>query len=397
MTELLHMSIGWSTQSDAAHAGRLAAEQALEQLAPHRPVLSFVFGSSWFSQASLLHSVWTTLGGIPIIGGSTAGEIGPEGVLSHSCVVILLAAQGLSWSLGIGEEIPAHPRAAGQHAARMALQEFRGTTRAAFLMFGDGLTENFTEVTRGLQEILGINALIVGGLSGDDLKRSQTYQYYNERVLDHAVVGLLLGGDIKVGVGLEHGFAPISKPRQITRAVGSLLYELDGQPAAATYEEYFGTDLISWIRTEGHDRPGMAYPLGVKSDSSDRWILRTILSYKPDGSLLCSGEVQAGSWVQVMIANRELLLDAAKQATQHAIQSLDHVAGLLLFDSVSRRLLLGHQYAATELASIRHLVGSATVIGGCYTYGEQGPIGSHAVSGRTGLNTGSLLVVALGR
>ena len=103
-----------------------------------------------------------------------------------------------------------------------------------------------------------------------------------------------------------------------------------------------------------------------------------------------------GSWLQLMIGSRELALDAARQAAQQAIRSLNRVAGVLVFNSAARRTLLGPQYAAEEIACIREAVGASVPLAGCYTYGEQGPFGTASVSGRTATQTGSVLVVALG-
>lgn len=97
-----------------------------------------------------------------------------------------------------------------------------------------------------------------------------------------------------------------------------------------------------------------------------------------------------------MIGSKQLALDAAHRAAQQAIQPLNRVALTLVFDSVVRRKLLGPQHAALEVARIRQTVGLSTPLAGCYTYGEQGPLGNAAVYGRTAVQTGSVLVIALG-
>ena len=396
MSETIVSAVGWSTQVDAARAGSEAANMAQTRLSFRGPQLAIVFGSSWFDQSALLHGIRSVLRQIPLIGGSTAGEIVPEGPISHGCVVLLIGSTALTWSVGCGENADRAPHEAGQKAAFGATKEFRGVQRLGCLVVGDGLVPGFADVVRGIQEVLGTSSLIVGGLAGDDLRFAQTYQYCNSRAMSRGVAAVLFGGAGKIGVGSQHGFAPISKPRHITRARANVLLELDHQPAASVYEEYFGAELVQRMRHEGLSRQGIAYPLGIQCETNHRWLLRNVVSVGADGSLACNGEILEGSWLQLMLGNHELAVEAARTAAQEAIQPLNHIAAVLVFDSAARRRLLGLEHAAMEIAGIRQVIGSAVPIAGCYTYGEYSSVGHEATVGRTAIQTSSVLVVALG-
>lgn len=396
MPETITATVGWSGKSDAAVAGQAAAEMALERLSSKTIKLAIVFGSSWFDQAQMLSGIRGVIGDIPLIGESTAGEILPHGASSHHCIVVLIASETLACSIGFSEQVDQHPREAGQKAAQAALRDFPGTQRIGFLLFGDGLITTYGDVVRGLQESLGTSSLIVGAMAGDDLRFERTYQYFRGQALNQSVVGVLLGRPAKIGVGSEHGFAPISKPRRITRAKANLLFELDQQPASAVYEEYFGAELVQRMHGERMSRQGIAYPLGIQYGSTNQWLLRNVIGFGRDGSLACSGEVPEGSWLQLMMGSRELAVDAAYRAAQQAMRALNRVACVLVFDSVVRRTLLGSQLAAAELARIREVVGPSVPLVGCYTYGEQAPFQSATSYEHTATQTGSILVVALG-
>ena len=390
------MTVGWSAQADARRAGTEAAERALAQMAPLRPQVAMVFGSSWFAPDALLEGIRSALGGVPLIGGSTAGEITLEGPRSHSCVIVLVASKTLTCSVGLGEAIDRSPREAGHRAAYAASQELRDQPRLGFLWFGDGLVTNAADVVRGLQEVLGTGTLIVGGMTGDDLRLAHTFQLFNDRVLHHCAVGTLFGGAGRLGIGIEHGFSPISKPRHVTRARANILYELDRKPAASVYEEYFGTEVVRRMQHEGMTRERVAYPLGIQYDTAPGWMLRNVVSFQADGSVACTGDVPEGAWLQLMIGSRALALDAARKAAQQAIQSMNRLAGVLVFDSSARRQLLGPQHAATEIAQIRAIVGASVPLAGCYTYGEQAPLDATAGYARSTTQTGSVLIIALG-
>lgn len=369
---------------------------AREHLQPLGAQLALVFGSSWFDQIQLVRGVRSAVGGSTLIGGSTAGEIVSSGPLTRSCAVLLLSSTTLTWGLGCGKGITADPRKAGQQAAFDAVKDLSTTQRIGCLFFGDGLATSYAEVVRGIQEVLGTSFLIVGGLAGDDLRFSQTFQYFSRQVFSDALVGVVFGGAGKMGVGIQHGFAPISKPRHITRAHANILRELDGQPAASVYEEYFGLDVVARMRREGFTRQASAYPLGIQGAAEDQWLLRNVVSFQEDGSLACSAEMVEGAWLRLMIGSREFALEAARRAAQDALKPLNRAAAVIVFDSVSRRKLLGQQQAAEEIAVLRQVVGPSTPLIGCYTYGEQAPLGSPLLVGRTVVQTGSILVIALG-
>jgi len=389
-----HAAIGWSTGSNGFSAGQAAARATAKRLAGRRPRIALVFGSSWFDQPQLLEGIRSILGPALIVGGSTAGEITPEGPQSHSCVILALAEDTpITVGVSMGTDLARDPRSAGYQAAQQAVRQLGSPQRQAFLFFGDGLFFRYTRVMQGIQEVLGTHFMVVGALAGDDLRLVRTFQYADQARHD-AIAGLLLGG-CQVGVGLEHGFRPISKPRKITRAEANVIYELDGRPASSVYEEYLGPSGVELIRGAGLARLTVAYPLGVQADGADQFLLRNVLSFGANGSLVCTGEMLKGSWVRLMMGSKELALDAAEAAAQTAMRQLSAVEFVLLFSSAVRRRLLGRD-ARLELARVRQVVGSAVPIAGCYTYGEQAPPAADVPYGHPLMQTSSCLVLAVG-
>ena len=110
---------------------------------------------------------------------------------------------------------------------------------------------------------------------------------------------------------------------------------------------------------------------------------------------MCTGEVTEGAWVQLMIGSKELALQAASSAARQAVQHLSNVWCVIVFDSVVRRKLLGRE-AALEVTRIQDAVGATVPVVGCYTYGEQAPLGTPYPYGRVSVQTGACLIVALG-
>jgi hypothetical protein len=391
-----HVSVGSSSAPDASTAGQQAARIAITRLDNRRAGCAIVFGSSWYDQEALLRGAAGVLKNVPMVGGSTAGEITAEGPRSHSCVVLAFAYDDVVVSVGVGPELDVNPRLAGYQAAQQAVRQFQGKPRNGFLFFGDGLVTGYAEALLGIQEVLGTSSLVSGALMGDDLQFTRTHQYANGQLHHHALAGLLFGGACQLGIGMEHGFSPISKPRQISKAKLNILSELDGKPALSVYEEYFGEAATTAAQEGGLTRWLVAYPLGIQQDNGRQFLLRNVMSFGPNGSVVCSGEVQEGSWVQLMIGSKELALEAATAAALAAVRPLRSVRCVLVFDSVLRKRLLG-QDTATEIQRIRQAVGLSVPLAGCYTYAEHAPLGGSAPYGQSSLQTGACLVVAIGQ
>ncbi len=100
--------------------------------------------------------------------------------------------------------------------------------------------------------------------------------------------------------------------------------------------------------------------------------------------------------MQLMISSRSLGQEAARRAAQKAIQTIPKPACVLVFSSFARMKLQGHAAMAAEVAAIRQVVGRETPIAGFYSYAEQASSDDAALQNRVAMQTGSVLVLAIG-
>jgi hypothetical protein len=98
--------------------------------------------------------------------------------------------------------------------------------------------------------------------------------------------------------------------------------------------------------------------------------LRVPLAVAGDGAVTCAAEIPLGARVHIMKTTSESAVDAAKRATEAAIQRLHgHKPGAaLLFDCVATRLRMGDQFGF-EVDSVAAMLDGATFVG-CNTYGQ---------------------------
>jgi hypothetical protein len=108
--------------------------------------------------------------------------------------------------------------------------------------------------------------------------------------------------------------------------------------------------------------------LGIQGPQGYR--LRVPLAVQEDGSVLCAADVPEGSVVHVMKTSNESALQAARAATNAALQALEgnRPGAAIVFDCVATRLRLGRVFE-DELAACARLLEPAGFVG-CNTYGQ---------------------------
>ncbi len=366
--------VGFGEGEDAFVVGRDATLSATTELGED-PTLIIVFSSVEYDQEKMLAGVHSVSQSALVAGCSTAGEITTAGPSSkHGVAVMAIHLSNVSSFVAVGENVSADPRTAGRVVAEDVLRQAGGEIKA-FMMFPDVLQGNGADIVRGTLDALGQHFPVVGGAAGDDFQFKKTYQYANGRVYSNAVVGVGLKGDFKIGVGVKHGWIPIGVPMKVTKAEGSIVHEINGKSAIKIYEDYFGPEYATDLKKEVLGKLAITYPLGVKVEGSNEFLIRDPLSVNEAGSITCAAEIPEGSEVRIMIGNREEAIRAAKLAAESAMEQIGESTpkAIIIFNCIARSKLFG-EYSGEEINAIQEIVGKNVPLIGFYTYGEQAPV-----------------------
>ena len=372
----IKVAVGFGEGDDAYIVGMNAYQDALKSLGESEADVGLLFSSVQYDQEKMLEGMRSVSKNTRIIGASTAGEITTAGPLNkHSVALMLIKSDTMLFYEGIGEHIADNARAAGKAVADAVKVKAQNGLKA-FMMFPDVLAGNGADIVRGVLDSLGEHFPVVGGAAGDDFKFQKTYQYYDGKVHSGAVVGLGLGGDFKIGIGVKHGWIPVGAPLKVTRSEGSVLHELNGKPAISIYEDYFGEAEAHQLRTETLAKLAITYPLGMKVDGSDEMLIRDPLTVDEHGSITCAAEIPTGSEIQLMIGSREEAIKVAREAAGNALAQLDGAPpkAVIIFNCIARNKLFG-EHSKEEIHAIQEVIGKDVPLIGFYTYGEQAPLG----------------------
>lgn len=356
---------GHSTAPDSAKAG---AEAAAAATGGRTPAAVFVFCSVEHDVPALLLAVRAEAGPHAlIVGATTLGELAYDGAGVGGVAVAAMGGSGFTVRAEVGHVRDAGHRSAGVLAAgAMAGVE---SPHSVLVMLCDGLSGNPHEVVRGAYSVLGAAVPLVGGFAGDDRSHRQTLQFCNETIFEDAVIGVAVGSDAPIGIGVAHGWQRTDPPMVVTRSDGVRIFELDDEPAL---------DVL--LRRQGNAHA----TLGLSRRSGED--LRVIHAWDDrDRSVWGIADIPQGTLCWLMEGGPPEMVDGARQSCAEALDGLDGKTplGVLAFDCGGRRGRLGADGVPEEMAAMRSVLGS-TPYAGFYGLGEiarvRGASGTHALS-----------------
>ena len=240
------------------------------------------------------------------------------------------------------------------------------------LVFSDGLNVNGTDLVDGMSQALPKGVTVTGGLAGDGPNFKKTYIINRTDLLGEGQIKAigLYGDNIKVGFGSRGGWDSFGVDRTVTKSKGNVLYEIDGEPALDLYKSFLGD------KAKELPSSGLLFPLSMRDREDVEPVVRTILGIsEEDKSLTFAGDIPEGSFVRLMKANSDRLINGAEEAAEITIKdkNTNQIELALLVSCVGRKLVL-KQLVEEEVEVVSDVLGKPT-IAGFYSYGELAPFG----------------------
>lgn len=380
------MGVGRSAHADPYVAGTTAARDALAERAAS---LLVVFASDSYDLEAVLAGINDASGDAPLIGCSTAGEIATSGPGDAGVVVTALGGPGFRVATAAARDASSDLRSAGSRVAGCIDHNDRQPHQVLMLLT-DGLAGDQQEIMRGIYEVTGASVPLVGGCAGDDLRMKSTRQLHGRSVMTDAVVAAALGSDAPLGIGVRHGWTAVGEPMIVTKSDGNVVHSIDNRPALDVYLERLSAPPEVHHDAAAFTRFAMTHPLGLRKRSAEPQVRFIGEADFETRSLVCIAEVPRGGLVWLMEGDHDSVLAATDAACADAMESIDQPLGLVAFDCIARRGVLGDQGVKAEVDRIASHAGGAPVAG-FYTYGEIA-----RTKGVTGFHNQTLVVLAVG-
>jgi hypothetical protein len=325
-----------------------------------------------------------------ILGCSTGGQINNNDINDDEIVAAALRFDATRLRL-CRQEIadPHRSRDCGEAIGRA----LHADDLAGVFVLSDGLNVNGSELVAGISKVLGSNIPLTGGLAGDGANFKETLVGADCAPRPRTIAGIgFYGSAIRVGHGSAGGWDQFGPRRQVTRSVGNVLFELDGEPALDLYERYLGPE-----ESQGLPSSALLFPIQVSDlQRPDSAVVRTVLAVdRNTRSMTFAGDVPQGWTAQLMRGNFDRLAAGAADAARQARSGLNVKDSdrrfSILVSCIGRRLLMG-QRTIEEAEAVGAELGHDTPRLGFYSYGEISP---HAKSGLCELHNQTMTVTTL--
>lgn len=348
--------------------------EALKQRLGQVPDACWLFCAPLQGLDDLIKGICESAGTDQIIGCTTSGEISSDGQSANSAVLGGIVSDCIEFEFVRIQGLSTDSAAAGRKLA-----ESFSTVPRYLQIFSDGLTGNGCALLKGIADGFRANVPVAGGAAGDNGDFHKTFQFDRGRICSDAVCGIGFHGDFRLGTAVRSGWVPIGLSKQVTKARGKVVYELNGEPALNVFERFLGH------HAEKLPAIGVEYPLGFMKPAraghlDHQYILRATMSVdRLERSITFAGEIPEGAMVNLTCGDKDSVLAAAGTAAKEARNAMGDANPELIFcySCVASRIVLGNR-TGEEIERVREQFGPQIPILGFYTYGEYCPVGMEA-------------------
>lgn len=361
------MGVGHSAHPDSHTAADVAGRAALTGADPK---LMIVFAGIDHDGGAILDALGSLAPGVPVIGCSTHGEIGPHGAQDDTVVVTAIGGTGFTVSTSVATDVSGRQREAGAEVAR-CVDAVAEAPHGVLLLLTDGLVRDQEAILRGCYREVGASIPLFGGAAGDAWRMNGAYLLGDGGQLSDAVVAAAITSDAPLSVAVRHGWREVGEPMIVTSAEAGRVYTLDDHPALDLFLDRLSAPADAYTDATAFTRFALARPLGVRRRSG---IEARNVSTEVDieGRSIGGGSaIDHGSLVWAMTGDEESIAAATDQACEQALAGLGGYdpIGLLTLSCAGLRAVLGEDGTRREADRLAKWA-AGVPFAGFHTYGE---------------------------
>ena len=339
----------------------------------YKPSIAFVF----ISIKQDRNAICTLLAeqNIDIIGATSSTEF-IDGHQDEGSTVILLLDLNRSFFCilfqSIGEK---NIKESTAQLAKAALRKFKNPSFILLTtsLTADGKMMDGDSIIQSMEDELGSEFNLFGGMAGDDMTFTGTYVFTNNQSTGYGMAALILDADkINLQGMAISGWKPIGVTKTVTNSEGNIIYTIDNQPALDVYMRYLGSALPSSKsdQLEFFENLGNQYPLQIERKNREPLMCNPIGFDKENKALICESKIKQGSRFRFSTPPdfdiMETIVDQANELKNTMQADAD---ALLIFSCAGRLAALGPM-AQQENEGLAQVWNSP--MAGFYSYGEFG-------------------------
>ncbi len=218
----------------------------------------------------------------------------------------------------------------------------------------DGLTSNISNYLSNLYEVYGMKTNYFGGGAGSLSLQQAPCILSKEGFFEDTAVFCIAKTTSNIGV--KHGWQKLEGPYIVTKAVDNTVEEINWDTPYNIYKDIVEKDSNKTFNGTNFFDLAKGYPLGIIKQGVDH-IIRDPLSVKDQKALVCIGEVEENTMINIMKGNSNSLIKAAKEVAEESIKNTNNPKNAIIIDCISRVLYLEDDFNQ-ELENISEAIHS---------------------------------------
>lgn len=361
---------------------RNALQQSTED--GFKPTLAIVF----LSVKQERDAVCTLLDneGIAIFGATTAGEFIDGEIGEGSAAIMLLDIDRNHFKIVFKETGDSTTRETAAYIGEAGMKVF---SNPAFIITSGGLQTDGTMIINGIEDRVGSNASIFGGMAGDDHTGNGTFVFDNKQVSGNGLIALIIDLDkIRITGFATSGWQPVGTIRTVTKSEGLVVHTIDNEPALDMITKYMGLTFDGAAPEEMIYISDIVSPIQLFRDNAPS-VLREIRAVNAKNrSVMFVGAVPQGSKFRFSLPPDWNIIDKIILDCNTVKEQQQGAEALIIFSCASRLLSLGPMIS-NEIDEIKKTWDCPLT--GFFCYGE---IGKY-LGGKTEFHNNTCCVVAL--
>ncbi|EXJ12779.1 MULTISPECIES: FIST signal transduction protein [Nitrincola] len=231
----------------------------------------------------------------------------------------------------------------------------------------DGLAKSIAKLIESLFFNFGLEHNFIGGGAGSLSFEQKPCVITPEGIKKDCA--LIVRLKALSGLGVSHGWQPISEPMKVTHSEQNRVISLDWKPAFDEYRKIVEAHSGSAFNDQNFFDIAKSYPFGISKLDAEM-VVRDPLMLNDAQDIVCVGDVPQDAFVKVLTGTKESLISAAREASNKAKISYDRVSekppALTLFIDCISRVLFLEKSIEDEL----NVISSEGAVVGALTLGE---------------------------
>lgn len=214
---------------------------------------------------------------------------------------------------------------------------FKTQNDYSLITYVDGLTSNIANYLGELYENYGMQTNYFGGGAGSLTLQQKPCVFNNGGFFQDAAVVCITKRTLSIGV--RHGWNKVDGPFIVTKASGNVIKEINWKTPFEIYKSVVEAHSGKIFTEDNFFDIAKGYPFGIVKDNAE-CVVRDPLSVNEHGELICVGELEDNTLVDILHGNENSLIEAAKKATEDSVNLSEKPSKAIIIDCISRILFL---------------------------------------------------------